>query len=97
VQCHFGADVFDAVNRQSRSARATTLSIRRVATENPTFEPLAAGCEPMSWQAKEPIMSHWHDTMVDGPEADGAVYVTGWTISGLAALAVIFTAWVFAI
>jgi len=27
-------------------------------------------------------MSHWHDTMVDRPETDGAVYVTGWTISG---------------
>ena len=31
-------------------------------------------------------MSHWHDTMVDRPENDGAVYVTGWTISGLAVL-----------
>ena len=27
-------------------------------------------------------MTHWHDTMVDRPETDGAVYVTGWTISG---------------
>jgi hypothetical protein len=51
----------------------------------------------MSGQAKEPIMSHWHDTMVDRPEADGAVYVAGWTISGLAVLAVIFAVWVFAI
>jgi hypothetical protein len=42
-------------------------------------------------------MSHWHDTMVDRPEADGAVYATGWTISGLAVLAVTFAAWVFAI
>jgi hypothetical protein len=47
--------------------------------------------------AKDPIMSHWHDTMVDRPEADGAVYVTGWTISGLATLAVILAVWVFAI
>ena len=31
-------------------------------------------------------MTHWHDTMVDRPETDGAVYVTGWTISGLAVL-----------
>jgi hypothetical protein len=23
-------------------------------------------------------MSHWHDTMVDKPEANGAVYATGW-------------------
>ena len=29
-------------------------------------------------------MSHWHDTMVDRPESDGAAYVTGWTVSGLA-------------
>jgi hypothetical protein len=42
-------------------------------------------------------MSRWHDTMVDRPEADGAVYVTGWTISGLVVLAVIFAAWVFAV
>jgi hypothetical protein len=51
----------------------------------------------MSGQVKEPIMSHWHDTMVDRPEADGAVYVTGLTISGLAVLAVILAVWVFAI
>ena len=38
-------------------------------------------------------MSHWHDTMVDRPEADGAAYVTGWTISGLSVLAVILAAW----
>jgi hypothetical protein len=31
-------------------------------------------------------MTHGHDTMVDRPEKDGAVYVTGWTISGLAVL-----------
>jgi hypothetical protein len=23
-------------------------------------------------------MAHWRDTMVDRPETDGAVYVTGW-------------------
>jgi hypothetical protein len=26
-------------------------------------------------------MNHWHDTMVDQPEADGTVYAAGWTIS----------------
>jgi hypothetical protein len=51
----------------------------------------------MSGQVKEPIMCHWHDTMVDRPEADGAVYVTGLTISGLGVLAVILAVWVFAI
>ena len=40
-------------------------------------------------------MSHWHDSMVDRPETDGAVYVMGWTISGLAVLGVILVVWVF--
>lgn len=34
-------------------------------------------------------MAHWHDTMVDRPEANDTDYVTGWTISGLATLATI--------
>jgi hypothetical protein len=38
-------------------------------------------------------MSHWHDTLVDRPETDGGVYMTGWTISGLATLAVILAVW----
>ena len=42
-------------------------------------------------------MSHWRGRMLDTPEADGAAYVTGWTISGFAALAVILAVWVFAI
>jgi hypothetical protein len=51
----------------------------------------------VSLQLQEAIMSHWHDSMVDRPETDGAVYVTGWTISGLAVLGVILVVWVFAI
>jgi hypothetical protein len=43
------------------------------------------------WEA---IMLHWHDTMVDTPETDGAVYVTGWTISGLAILGAILAVWI---
>ena len=42
-------------------------------------------------------MTHWRNTMVDRPETDGAVYVTGWTISGLAVLAVVVSVWVFGI
>lgn len=42
-------------------------------------------------------MNHWHDTMVDRPEADGAGYVTGWTISGLAVLGTIVAVWVLGI
>jgi hypothetical protein len=39
----------------------------------------------------------WHDTMVDRPETDGAVYVTGWTISGLAVLGTIVAVWILGI
>ena len=40
-------------------------------------------------------MAHWHDTMVDQPKTDGAVYVTGWTVSGLAVLGTIVAVWIF--
>lgn len=42
-------------------------------------------------------MTHWHDTMVDTPESDGAAYVTGWTISGLAVLGTIVAVWILGI
>ena len=42
-------------------------------------------------------MTHWHDTMVDTPENDGATYVTGWTISGLAVLGTIVAVWILGI
>jgi hypothetical protein len=42
-------------------------------------------------------MSHWRDTIVDRPEADSAVYMTGWTISGLVVLAAIVTVWILGI
>ena len=41
-------------------------------------------------------MKHWHDTMVERPETDGAVHATGWTISGLAVLGAILAVWLFA-
>jgi hypothetical protein len=46
---------------------------------------------------QEAIMTHWHDTMVEQPDTDGGVYLTGWTISGLAVLGVILAVWVFGI
>ena len=42
-------------------------------------------------------MTHWRNTMVNRPETDGAVYVRGWTISGLAVLAAVVAVWVFGI
>ena len=42
-------------------------------------------------------MTHWRNTMVDRSETDGAVYVTGWTIVGLAVLGAVVAVWVFGI
>jgi hypothetical protein len=42
-------------------------------------------------------MAHWHDTMVDRPETDAGVYVTGWTISGLAVLVAVVVVWLLGI
>jgi hypothetical protein len=42
-------------------------------------------------------MTHWRYTMVDRPETDGAVYVTGCTISGLAVLGAVVAVWIFGI
>jgi hypothetical protein len=52
------------------------------------------------WTACQPlgaVVTHWHDTLMDRPEADGAAYATGWTISGLATLATILAVWVFVV
>jgi hypothetical protein len=46
------------------------------------LEPLAATY--VQRVLSEAVMTHWRNTMVDRPETDAAVYVTGWTISGLA-------------
>ena len=46
---------------------------------------------------QEAVMNHWHDSMVDRPETDGAVYATGWTISGLAVLGAIVAVWILGI
>ena len=42
-------------------------------------------------------MTHWRYTMVDRCETDSALYVTGWTISGLAVLGAVVAVWVFGI
>ncbi len=46
---------------------------------------------------QEAVMTHWHDSMVDRPETDGAVYAAGWTISGLAVLGAIIAVWILGI
>jgi hypothetical protein len=61
-------------------------------------EPSAAGGDLTTrGDLQEAKMTHWHDTMVDQPETDGTVYVTGWTISGLAVLGTIVAVWILGI
>ena len=63
-----------------------------------SFEPEAAGADLTGrGNLQEAVMTHWHDTMVDRPEVDGAGYATGWTISGLAVLGAIVAVWVLGI
>jgi len=45
----------------------------------------------------EAFVNDWRDTMVDQPKPDGAAYLTGWTISGIAVIATIVTVWVLGI
>jgi hypothetical protein len=52
---------------------------------------------PARGDLQEAAMAHWHDTMVDRPETDAGVYVTGWTISGLAVLGAVVAVWLFGI
>jgi hypothetical protein len=56
-----------------------------------------AGSATIVLKIQEAVMTHWHDKMVEQPETDGAVYVTGWTISGLAVIAAILAVWVFGV
>ncbi|WOH47174.1 hypothetical protein [Bradyrhizobium sp. sBnM-33] len=42
-------------------------------------------------------MTQWRDSMVDRPETDGATYLTGWTVSGIAVLGAIVAVWVLGI
>jgi hypothetical protein len=49
------------------------------------------------WARMEGCYDSLADTLMDRPGADGEVYATGWTISGLATLATILAVWVFVI
>jgi hypothetical protein len=55
------------------------------------------GTDPLIVICREAGMTHWHDAMIDRPEADGAAYATGWTISGLAVIGTIVAVWVLGI
>jgi hypothetical protein len=61
------------------------------------LRPLAETYLPTRGNLQEAVMTHWHDSMVDRPETDGAVYAAGWTISGLAVLGAIIAVWILGI
>jgi hypothetical protein len=53
----------------------------------------------LTWNA---IMSHWRQATsradaMRGTGEDGAAYVTGWSISGVAVLGVLITVWILGI
>jgi hypothetical protein len=59
-------------------------------------EPLASANDLLtrgSIHPEETAVSQWRDSMVDRPETDGAAYLTGWTISGVAVLGAIVAVW----
>lgn len=58
--------------------------------------PLAETYLPEAFR-QEAEMTHWHDSMVDRPETDGAAYATGWTIAGLTVLGAIVAVWILGI
>ena len=63
-------------------------------------EPLASANDILtrgSVNREETAVSQWRDSMVDRPETDGAAYLTGWTVSGVAVLAAIVAVWAFGI
>jgi hypothetical protein len=63
-------------------------------------EPLASANDLLtrdSVNSEETAVSQWRDSMVDRPETDGAAYLTGWTVSGVAVLGAIVAVWVLGI
>ena len=63
-------------------------------------EPLASANDLLtrgSVNPEETAVSQWRDSMVDRPETDGAAYLTGWTVSGVAVLGAIVAVWVLGI
>ena len=76
--------------------QATSACRRRLgAAKGLNLEPLAATYVQRRYVGG--CRAYWRNTMVDRPETDGAVYVTGWTISGLAVLGAVVAVWVFGI
>ena len=79
-------------------ARATALQGSIASSAH--VEPSASAGDPLTggqYQREETAVTHWHDTMVDRPESDGAAYVTGWTVSGIVVLGTIVAVWLLGI
>jgi hypothetical protein len=91
-------------NRASASHHVASPSVNRRTKGYSRSKPFGAlNLEPASADPpaeanlSEAAMTHWRNTMVDKPETEGAVYVAGWTISGLAVLAAVVAVWLFGI
>jgi hypothetical protein len=79
-------------------AHCTNGTRRHIGDYQVVVEPCAAGGDLTTrGDLQEAVMTHWHDSMVDRPDTDGAVYATGWTISGLAVLGAIVAVWILGI
>ena len=88
-------------DRKPRQAEATAQlqlgpGMRPQGATPALVEPLASANDLLtrgSIDPEETAVSQWHDSMVDRPETDGAAYLTGWTISGVAVLVAIVAVW----
>jgi hypothetical protein len=84
---------FSALGPKKQRLSDRLPGISRAALNLPPQPPTYSGRDSL----QEALMSHWHDTMVDQPTNDGAIYATGWTISGLAVLGTIVAVWILGI
>jgi hypothetical protein len=89
---HGGTEPARALGTMSRD-----LSAARQALFEPFFRSTRLSLQRERKTLLEAVMNHWRDTMVERPTPDGAAYVTGWTISGIAVIATIVAVWVLGI
>jgi hypothetical protein len=79
---------------------ARAIALQRSVAPSGHVEPSASASDLLTrgnMNAEETAVTHWHDTMVDRPESDGAAYVTGWTVSGVVVLGAIVAVWLLGI
>ena len=88
-------DGFEGKRSPAKRTRGAAIKPRATGAAR-AAEPLASANDLLtggSINPEETAMSQWRDNMVDRPGTDGAAYLTGWTISGVAVLAAIVAVW----